>query len=326
LLILHIGTHKTGTTALQRAMHYGARDLQAHGIRYIAAGRGDAFAHHRLAWALRGERRVPLSIWDDVRQELDASVETINIISSEALWFADPAGVKVELGEREDVRIVMYLRRQDRYLQSLYKQAVTSGRKGDFETWLGEMSFRGDYLSVVRKWAEQFGRDAIFVRPYERSGKTVDTVLDFFQILGFDLQTVLPNRKHGARNPSPRREVLHFLRAFNHLGLKVDHDKLFYGIIKRQKAYIRSADLLNESQCAELMERYAQSNAVIEAEFFRGEDSPLFPAPVSKPPPEMWGLGDQEFFKLTVDVLDTIVNLLEGQEIVRKKRDSAAPP
>lgn len=157
MLILHIGTHKTGTSALQSLLSRGANDILSSGIRYIQAGRRDRNAHHRLAWAVRGERDVPLSVWDDVRRELDESDNPINILSSEAFWFTGASGVKAQLAGRKDVRLVIYLRRQDKYLQSLYKQSVAGGRKTDFSTWLGEMHVRGDYLSVVRQWADQFG-------------------------------------------------------------------------------------------------------------------------------------------------------------------------
>ncbi len=299
-------------------MRYGADDLLSHGIRYLAAGRGDTNAHHKLAWAVRGQRQIPLSIWDGVRSELDASRETVNVISSEALWFADPAGVKNEIGEREDVRIVMYLRRQDKYLQSLYKQAVTSGRRTDFPTWLGEMSFRGDYLSVVRKWAEQFGDGAIVVRPYERAGKAVDTVSDFFQILGFDLQTVLPIRKHTGSNPSPRRELLDLIRAFNHVKLDIDYDAFFWSLIRRDPDFIRSTDLLSFEECEALMSQFEESNRMLSQTYYRDDETPLFPTLAAFSPPELWTPDQPEYFDMLVNMMNAVVDTLSTEGIRRK--------
>lgn len=324
MLILHIGTHKTGTTSLQATLARAGDALLAHGIRYVEAGREGRLSHNPLAWAIRGRRNTDISLWQDVREELADSRAT-HVLSSEGFWFEDPAVIRAQLPDATEARVVVYLRRQDQYLQSLYKQTVSSGRKVDFDTWMGEMGYRGDYLTVLRKWAAAFGRDAIVVRPYERNGRTIDVIEDFLDVLGVDPH-VLEGRKVRASNPSPRREVLHFLRAFNQLGLKVDHDKLFYSIIKRQKSYIRSADLLSHAQCIALMERYAADNAAVAEEFCRNSAGPLFPALAEKSKPEIWSLDDPEFFGLTVDVIRAIVNLLEGQEIVRKKRDNAPPP
>ena len=297
-------------------MRYGAEDLLSHGIRYVGAGRGELNAHHKLAWAVRGQRQIPMSLWDDVRDELDASGESVNIISSEALWFADPAGVKAGLGERRDMRIVMYLRRQDRYLQSLYKQAVTSGRRTDFPTWLGEMSFRGDYLSVVRNWAGQFGDDAIVVRPYERSGKTVDTVSDFFGLLGFDPATVLPHRKHGVRNPSPRRELLDLIRAFNHANLDIDRDAFFWSLMGRNPDFMRSADLLSFEECKELMTQFEDANRTLSRSYYHDGETPLFPALTPVPAPELWIPGQPEYFDMLVQMMNAVVrSTLEGKKM-----------
>ena len=39
-LILHIGTHKTGTTALQRFLHSNREPLAVQGIHYATPGHG----------------------------------------------------------------------------------------------------------------------------------------------------------------------------------------------------------------------------------------------------------------------------------------------
>ncbi len=313
MLIIHIGTHKTGTTSLQSVLARGAEALLPHGIRYLQRGRGDGFAHHKLAWALRGRRNTDMSVWDRLRAELAASKSPTNLLSSEAFWLEDPAEVKRQLGDTQDVRIVLYVRRQDKYLQSLYKQTVASGRKPDFAAWLAEMHVRGDYLSVVRNWAAQFGADAVTVLPYERDGRPIDLVADFSRFLGVDLAALVGQKNVGTQNPSPRRELLHFIRALNQLDLDVNHDKFFYSVIKRNKSYIRSTDLLTYEQRVELMRGYADGNRILSDEFHAGV--PLFPEMVPTEPPALWTLDDAEFFALTVDVLDAVVKLVAAGEI-----------
>jgi hypothetical protein len=187
VLVLHIGTHKTGTSALQTYLSRRSEALEQAGVRYVQSARSAGKAHHELPWAIRGKRGAEMSAWRDLRAELDANSSVENIVSSEGFWYSDPAAVKAELQDVRDVRIVMYLRRQDKYLQSLYKQSVTGGRKTAFSDWLEKSRERGNYLAVVERWAAQFGADALMLRPYERDGHTIDVVRDFAGILGIEV-------------------------------------------------------------------------------------------------------------------------------------------
>jgi hypothetical protein len=313
LLFIHIGTHKTGTSALQSAMTFGADDLLDNGIRYIHAGREGANAHHKLAQSARGKKGVPLSVWDAVRDEIDASASPINVLSSEGFSFANADVVKRELGDRAGVRIVLYLRRQDKYLQSLYKQTIAGGRKADFETWLAGHRSRGDYLSLVRQWAEQFGPEAIILRPYERDGRTIDVVEDFMNILEHDEKIVLPRRKRsGMRNPSPRRELMELMRAFNQTDAEIDREKFFFSIMKANPIYARSADLLDYDSCRSLLRTYADDNRVLTDTYYRDSGAPLFPEITPVTLPDFWQPGQPEYFDMLVTMMTAVVQSVSG--------------
>jgi hypothetical protein len=323
LIVLHIGTHKTGTTSLQATLARAGDALAAAGLHYVEGGREGRFAHHPLAWALHGRRKAPMSAWDGVRAELAQHKSAVNILSTEAFWFEDPQSVRDALGEVGAVRVVAYLRRQDEFLQSLYKQSVSSGRKTDFPTWLTQMRRRGDYLATLDAWARVFGDDAITVRPYEQRGRTIDVVRDFLGLVDADADAVLRGQAKGPRNPTPRREVLHFLRAFNQLELDVNHEKLLMRILKRKmKIYVRSIDLLDAEQCAAVMARYADGNRAIAERWLGG--APLFDDTEPPLPAEIWTPDGAEFFELTVDVLQAVVELAGGGIAVKRlKRPKA---
>jgi hypothetical protein len=305
LLILHIGTHKTGTSALQTYLGNRAKDLDERGIHYLRSGRAAGKAHHELAWAIRGRKDAPMSSWDDTRAELANHRDSTTVISSEAFWFTEPQAVKDQLGET-GTRVVMYLRRQDKYLQSLYKQTVAGGgRRISFGEWREKFYFRGDYLSVVRAWAEAFGKDNLVIRPYERDGRTIDVVEDFLGFLGIEMVDELERNKAGRNNPSPRRELMELYRAFNQLDVDVDRDKFFYNVIRRNEDYIRSADLLGAEECAALASEFAAGNATLAREFYTGSD-PLFPDMKPVAPPEIWSPESPEYFAMQVDFLDAV--------------------
>jgi len=325
VLYLHIGTHKTGTSALQTFMALRIEALKKKGVRYISAGMGAGRQHHAYAWSLRGDEGYSLDIWDAMRRELAEEHYPMDVLSSEAFWFSDPALVKEQVAGIDDVRVVIYLRRQDKYLQSLYKQTVVGGRKLDFDDWCGKFHFRGDYLSVIRQWAAVFGPRALILRPYERDGATVNSIADFFSVLGVDVEEELRARGEKMRNPSPRRELLDYIRALNHIGLEFNRDKFFWALVRRSDTYVRSADILDRAQSAAVMAGFAESNRILSEEFYRDPSAPLFPEPGDAPPPVIWQPGDKEYFGMTIDFLDVLIRAVADGEIKVKKPRKKEP-
>lgn len=63
-----------------------------------------------------------------------------------------------------DVKIVLYLRRQDDYLQSWYSESVKHGYSGSVESSYSSRKGRFNYSKLVKNWADVFGKDAIVVR------------------------------------------------------------------------------------------------------------------------------------------------------------------
>src|SRR6185437_8931332 len=57
-LLLHVGLHKTGTTAVQTALAAAAGRLRERHLLYPKAGRpADFDGHHNVAWQLAGDHR-----------------------------------------------------------------------------------------------------------------------------------------------------------------------------------------------------------------------------------------------------------------------------
>src|SRR6185312_16148290 len=113
MLYLHIGTHKTGTSALQTFLTRRSPGLEKRGLHYVQAGLGDAHAHHALSWSLRGQYLGDASVWDEARAEIARYSARPTVISSEAFWYTDPASLVEKLKDVGPLRIVLYVRRQD---------------------------------------------------------------------------------------------------------------------------------------------------------------------------------------------------------------------
>lgn len=132
-LILHIGTHKTGTTAVQNAFFARRRALAAHGIVYPKLGR--MAGHHGLVakWIPVAERyryRVPVDhILEDLAHTHARSDRTV-ILSAEEFSRGDPVA-RVDMAELnrfvrrfDTCTVLCCLRHQVDYMQSIFLEAA----------------------------------------------------------------------------------------------------------------------------------------------------------------------------------------------------------
>ncbi len=185
---LHIGAPKTATSALQALLAQNAEALLASGVLYPQTCRhGDA--HHVLICDLiERHQGHPLPdfwygdyprgrAWQALREELARQVDAIHaaVVSSE-LFFGQTTHLDAILADiaRElagyPVRVVVYLRRQDRMYSSFYNQDVKGVRQwaeDAYSFYATHQLFQLDYYSLLRRWGEAFGPANILLRPYE---------------------------------------------------------------------------------------------------------------------------------------------------------------
>ena len=315
MLIIHIGTQKTGTSALQNYLHHNGSELLKQGIKYLEAGRDNnrRSSHGQLAQSIIGGSHS--AAWQELRDELAVSSYRVDIMSAEGFWFCDPAAIRSEIPETVDLQVVVYLRRQDQYLQSLWKQAVVGGRKHDFWTWRKRVPERGNYLPIIEKWASQFSPDRLIIRPYESEKSGGNTISDFCQLIG---AVNTASQRDVKRNPSPRLELLQFIRALNQLDLEMDRHQFFHALIGKSQKYIRTLDVLSNEETRSLMDEYAHENEILIEKYYRDSNYPLFPELGKLENHSMLDLRSDDFFKMMVDVFDTVIEFAAAQKIEKK--------
>ena len=185
-IFLHIGQMKTGTTALQEALNRHRADLLEQGILYPQTG---ALPRHSdLAWSYwppaqitgwvksKYNARSPEANIDTIESEIVASGAKSVIISAEEFSLR-PARLYASLLERwrNNLHVIVYLRRQDEMIESMYKQnvlnqGITTPFDGyvrgalDSATKLGK---RLNYNDFLVEWETIAGRKGIHVALYE---------------------------------------------------------------------------------------------------------------------------------------------------------------
>jgi hypothetical protein len=182
-VLLHVGVHKTGTTAIQAALADARPQLKAAGVSYP----GKLQAHHRAAlavlgrpwgWNTRGGAVMDRSHFDRLARRVGRTPGRV-VISSEFFCEAPgdvAAGVVRDLGG-DRVHVVVTLRNLGRLLPSSWQQYLKYGLTTPYEKWLTDVfagpgasknmtpTFwkRHDHGDVLRRWTDAVGPDHVTV-------------------------------------------------------------------------------------------------------------------------------------------------------------------
>ena len=183
-LLLHIGMHKTGSTSLQRFFVRNRAVLKLMGIDYPKAfdASGKRLPKHndlfQAIWHEKdfGTAHPVLGASAGRVDQLARRIEThrITVLSAEGFSGESPAFAEAfaPLRGRFDIKVICFLRRQDDWAQSFYKQMVQSRQvceSRSFEAFLDGSSTREhlNYLQLLDWWATALGEQTIHVEIYK---------------------------------------------------------------------------------------------------------------------------------------------------------------
>ena len=226
--VLHIGPPKTGTTAVQSALHAGRPMLAQHGVRLAGPTRHPASNVH----AATGRRSPgpgetpPRRKWLDLVREARRAKEPRVIISSEFFADARPDAIERIVDDigRDQVHIVATLRPLARIIPSQWQQYVQSGIRVGFDDWLDRMFnkpetkltpsfwYRHRHDRLVARWADVVGPDRMTVVALDESDRGM--VLRVFErLLGLPEGVLVAERD--LDNRSMTLAEIEVIRAFN---------------------------------------------------------------------------------------------------------------
>ena len=272
-IIIHIGRHKTGTTALQNYLFDNRDKLEEKGFYYLDGYRREK-AHHLLSEYLasgtfkmldENEKnqelyRIQSDIIDEVNTNTDGS-KTV-IISSEAFQNVTPRYLKMIFNpDKFNVYIVSYFREQVGYAASSYNQEIHAKIK-DIELDHFIENFNVDYNAFLSSWSRNFSR--IYVGIFDRemlfNGNVVD---DFFKNI---LEIDLVNENKSFSNPSLNQKYLSFKLMYNGKAMREELPHLIgagkiytlLGLFSRDEK--GPAFMLNCMQRKLILEKFAGSN------------------------------------------------------------------
>jgi hypothetical protein len=199
--IIHIGTHKTGTTSLQLFFEVNKIVLGNAGILVAQGGRYQNLAgNHQVAWELLGsDTSVHL---DELIAELRSTSTRTALLSSEdfSILYARPRALEIlrdgiaSSGFRP--KIVVYLRAQAPYAESMYAERIKHDYVRRFADYLETVTRDGAYVPqgsaihieflytrLLEPFARVFGKENVVVRPFSPAGDAMHIYRDFVDVV-----------------------------------------------------------------------------------------------------------------------------------------------
>lgn len=188
-LLLHIGPQKTGSTAIQMAMHDARAELAAQGVLYP----GDRQLPREAGWAVLGSAPIGRPdprprLWDELVAELNANTLPRACLSNEDFGTANGAAIeRIMAGVgTENTHLVFVARRLDKLMPSHWQERVKARQTYSYEEFLHhvldtpdidwEARFTWEPHDVQRflaGWTKYLPRERITVIVSDESDKSV---------------------------------------------------------------------------------------------------------------------------------------------------------
>jgi len=276
-LVLHIGTHKTGTTSIQRALHFARDDLAAKGVLYPLTDRDRDL---RLRLRKHGELSLVARTGTDaqVAAERDALVEEIEasgahtvIVSEEGLSGpnARAPAFFAPLRERYALEVICYLRRQDSFAESFYNQVVKRGERafeGSIIDFIGDTHTRQrlDYHTMLRRWTDIGAR--VTALEFGSEVKRLGLLPSFATAVGGLDGVALEDT--GA-NPSPDMRIVQLMTELSRSDWPYEERRLLRGgrEVHAVHGFPKRSTLLGRHARQALLSDLAESNERLERDY-----------------------------------------------------------
>lgn len=274
-LIIHIGGAKCGSSSIQHFLSHNHAALTKRGVFSpdVHMKVGEQYWGNQL-WFYEQAAVSPVLL-KAIRPFATLNNMNTIVLSGENLTnFQNLAfEFKRQADVYDDVKIVMYIRRQDDFFVSAWQQ--WGAKLGvDIHRWINNhVGAYGNWWIQLQTWMQAFGKESVLVRRLP-----VDTVKDFAGILGVNHLGMICAKV----NPSIDENLVQ-------IGMNLDlfkdkHDTAYYDFLRRELGRDalkkqHGSQLLTLKERKHLLKSYRECNNRIRDVFFPEDDGGLFPEP-----------------------------------------------
>ncbi|MBQ2982169.1 MAG: hypothetical protein IJD58_08645 [Lachnospiraceae bacterium] len=205
ILLLHIGSPKTGSTALQKFFCDNREKLAEKGWRYPRLK--ERFYYYETTdidknkngnllflqdGCVLGEGEQWRNVWKAIKEELACG--NVILSSEEMFEIETDKLLQYVKGEYNNVKVIVYLRCQDDYIEACWKHSIKVGVCSDnIQEWNQKMYSREHNIKMIHYYDKLkdieriIGKENLIVRPYEKEqfeGEWKNIASDFLKYIG----------------------------------------------------------------------------------------------------------------------------------------------
>jgi hypothetical protein len=290
---LHIGTNKTGTSAIQCFLNLHRNALKGRKLLYPVTGCSGE-SHYELSRALgfshekkldeREQAKILQTLCAQLSSEMERAGAQKLVISSEFFVLpGDVSKVRSFLGPY-DVSVVVYFRRHDSWWESAYAQAVKTVSNPPWDRGIEafidwQKRFNpdfGDYRGLLDRWEKDFGKGNILVRPYERQQNRPHLIVDFFSTIESSDALTGIEYEAATTNESLSTVGLQLMDIFQRTNVGQKRKLQLVSHCIRRLHQQQHARLLSPQHRRQLIAENAEDYAYIARRFLSRDDGVLF--------------------------------------------------
>ncbi|MCJ8138310.1 hypothetical protein [Falsirhodobacter halotolerans] len=287
-LYLHIGVHRTATTAIQAIMKKNWTLLRDAGILYPLGVQRHIGVFNNIFSGRTTARKVAL----DLVKRADSQTVPIHalVMSDEAVSTRQDLSPLAGFAEHFHVKVIFAMRRQDLWLESWWAQNV----KGQWDPKFCHMSWPDflarrkdfhwiDYAGYIARIEEVFGAGSVVPYVFERRQMPDGPIAAFCRQFGFDGWNAL--EPAGGENISLCPDMSEFVRHLPFIdapmGLRLKLIEFAEAVNKDIRRGQTSNLLIPHDLRADIMAEYGPGNQAIARRFFGRDDLFLDPLPAT---------------------------------------------
>lgn len=317
-LYVHIGQPKTGTSAIQGFLDNNRELLaETYGILYPNFNKknyGTGYMHNHAQFFTelhkKNNSNEYITIFKQIENYcLDNNIKIILLSNEGFKWEWWPNILKQIIDSLGcDYRIILYLRRQDKFIEAAWKQWGHKIPEYNSIKDLVELQ-EWDWSEALDLWLSYFSIERFCIRPYERESIGDDVIIDFMKIIGItDLSSFeQPPETNLITNPGFSEEIIEILSLCKNFVRGPNDNSLLNFLFETlsynfKKKPMQSYEFLSPRDKLKIIEKYKDSNLKIAKTFFGNESERLFKEPLPNPD-DTW----EPFNGLTIEKLVPIV-------------------
>lgn len=346
-LYLHIGTSKTGTTTIQTYCGINREQLKSKGVLFpIMPYHYDRITENRnghFLYAMIYENGVRNKEKEKqvLKQELDYIVDCFKdydnvLLSEESIWWATATrrkGLWKYLQEHSQqnnyqVKIIVYLRRQDQFMMSRYNQIIktdTGGGTQRFYEYFKDMN--GKYKCVMNYrqrldyMAKFFPKENIVVKRFDRSYfYNGDLNADFLHILGVEIDDTFAELPKD-ENLGISVQSGELKRVLNRLGTMTfaENQKLLQMLNECEELLPkREVSIMTTEHIEKFMKKFIDDNESIAVDYI-GDGKPMFDYDYKQKP--VWSYEDKNYHEEVILFFAKAIDSVYKENIQLKKEN-----